>query len=99
TPDATISTRHLLYKKGTDNQHIAILAAQTDVPLGTVADEWSLTATPGQPVALQLLGGRNSTLRMRANASGLAVGDIVFGVASGYVDKAANLTGSSSGYE
>lgn len=99
TPDASVTVRHLLYKKGTDNQHVAVLAAQTDVPLGVIADEWDSTKDAGQPVGLIIIGCGPSTVRMRANAAGLAVGDIVFGVAGGYVDKAANLTGSSTAYQ
>ena len=104
-PDASITSRYLLYKKGAGtntagvvNSSIAVIAAQTDVPLGSVADEWSVTASPGQPVALELLGCRQSTMRLRANAAGLAVGDLVYGVAGGFVDKKANLTGSSTAY-
>ncbi len=105
-PDASITTRHLLYKKGAGtnsggvvNASIAVLAAQTDVPLGVVPDNWSSVNDIGQPVGMIILGCGPSTVRMRANAAGLAVGDIVYGVAGGYVDKLTNLTGSSTAYQ
>lgn len=105
-PDATITVRHLLYKKGVGTNapgsnallSAAVVAAQTDVPLYVIADEWSSTATPGQPVTGQTFGGCPSTLRMVANASGLTVGDIMYAVASGYVDKRSNVNSSSTAY-
>ena len=109
-PDAAITLRHLLYKKGAGvntagvlNSSIAVIAAQTDVPLFAVADQWetptAFAATDvGQPVACIMLGVSKSTVRMLANAAGLVVGDIVYAVAGGYVDKKSNLTASSTAY-
>ena len=45
-----------------------------------------------------MLGVSKSTVRMLANAAGLVVGDIVYAVAGGYVDKKSNLTASSTAY-
>jgi hypothetical protein len=60
--DAAITVRHLLYKKGTDGNHIAVSGA-SDQPIGTVDDE----ATAAEAlVAVQLLG-KGPTKRMVAS--------------------------------
>lgn len=77
--DAAITTRHLLYKKGSDNDHIAVSGA-TDIPLGVVADE----ATAAElDVTVKLLG-KGETKKMVANAA-ITAGVPVYGAASGKV--------------
>lgn len=83
--DAAITTRHLLYKVGSDANHIAVSGA-TDIPLGTVADE----ATAAEEyVAVDLLG-KGPTKRMVASEAMATTGVNVFAAASGKIA----LTGS-----
>lgn len=77
--DAAITVRHLLYKKGSDNDHIAVSGA-TDIPLGVVADE----ATAAElDVTVKLLG-KGETKKMVANAA-ITAGVPVYAAASGKV--------------
>ncbi len=80
--DAAITTRHLLFKKGSDADHIA-LAGAADVPLGTVDDEASAAE---KRVAIQLLG-RGPTKRMVALAA-IGAGVRVYSAAGGKVQVA-----------
>jgi hypothetical protein len=83
---AAITTRHLLYKQGADADHVAIVTATTDVPLGTIADE----ATAAEAiVAVQLLG-KGSTKKCVANAA-IAAGVIVYLAATGKVAAAGTV--------
>lgn len=77
--DAAITTRHLLYKVGTDANHIAVCGS-TSVPLGTVDDE----ATAAEEyVAVQLMG-KGSTKRVVASGA-VSAGALVYLGASGKV--------------
>lgn len=66
--DAAITTRFLLYKSGTDADHIAVAGA-TDLAIGTVDDEVATADIADTYVALNLLGRGNGTKRMVANAA------------------------------
>lgn len=78
--DASIATRHLLYKVGSDATHIAISGA-TDLPIGVVADE----ATAAEEwVSLDLLGS-NTTRRMVASEAMATTGVSVYAAASGKI--------------
>ncbi len=78
--DAAITVRGLLYKKGTDDVHIAVCAATADAPIGIVDDE---AADAEAEVALLILG-KGPTKRMVASEA-IAVGDAVFTTTSGKI--------------
>jgi hypothetical protein len=78
--DAAITTRHLLYKVGSDADHIAVAGAN-DVAIGTVADEASAAE---EYVAVDLLG-KGPTKRMVANAAMTTTGVPVFQAAAGKI--------------
>jgi hypothetical protein len=78
--DAAITTRHLLYKVGSDADHIAVAGAN-DVAIGTVADEASASE---EYVAVDLLG-KGPTKRMVANAAMTTTGVPVFQAAAGKI--------------
>lgn len=86
--DAAITVRHLLYKKGTDVDHIAVCGA-TDMPLGTVADEVATADIATIPMALLLLG-KGPTKRMVA-ADTITAGNPVFAAASGKVSASGTI--------
>jgi hypothetical protein len=77
--DAAITARHLLYKKGTDADHIAVGGA-SDLPIGTVADE---AKAAEESVAVQLLG-HGPTKRMVASEA-ISAGVNVYAAASGKI--------------
>lgn len=77
--DAAITTRHLLYKVGSDADHIAVAGA-SDQPIGTVADE---ATAAEQYVTVDLLG-KGSTKRMVASEA-INAGARVFAAASGKI--------------
>lgn len=79
--DAAITTRHLLYRRGSDDNHIAAAAASdTLAPIGTVDDEASAAE---ENVAVQILG-KGSTKRMVASEA-IVIGDEVWTAAGGKV--------------
>lgn len=85
--DAAITTRHLLYKVGSDGNHIAACGA-AEIPMGSVADE----ATAAEEyVALQLLGRGPTKLLVASEA--ITAGEQVFTAASGKVQ---DLPGSTA---
>jgi len=61
--DAALSTQHLLVKVGSDAAHVAVMAAVTDVPIGTVPD----TPALGDSCAVRLLGSHDGTITMVAS--------------------------------
>ena len=77
--DAAITTRFLIYKKGSDDGHVAVAGA-SDVGLGTVADEASAAELP---VSL-LLFGKGPTKKMVASEA-IGAGVKVYQAASGKV--------------
>lgn len=77
--DAAIATRYLLFKKGSDADHIAVCGA-ADVPLGTVADE---ATAAEQRVHVNLLG-KGPTKKMVASEA-IAAGVEVFTAAGGKI--------------
>ncbi len=78
--DAAITTRHLLYKLGTDAAHIAVCAATIDAPLGVVDDEADAAE---KEVALLILGKGPTKLMVASEA--IAVGDALFTTTTGKV--------------
>ncbi len=77
--DGTVTVRHLLYKLGTDDNHVAVCAATADAPLGTIADE----GVAEDEVALLILG-KGPTKRFVASEA-IAVGDALFTTTTGKV--------------
>lgn len=78
--DAAITTRYLLYKPGSDDNHIAACGA-SEIPLGTVADE---ATAAEQLVAVNVLGSSGGTLLMVASEA-ITVGEHVYTAASGKI--------------
>lgn len=78
--DAAIATRNLLFKFGSDVNHIAVAGA-SDIPLGTVEDE-ALAAE--DEVSVNILGSTGRSLLMVASEA-ITVGEAVFTAASGKV--------------
>lgn len=89
--DAALASRYLLVKKGSDDNHIAITAGNTDVPMGVCTDEASAAE---EYVAVALLGGGARTTRKMIASEAFAVGDPVYGAANGKVQ---NTPAGSSG--
>lgn len=82
--DAAITVRHLLYKQGSDGDHIAVVTSLTDLPLGTVADEVATADLALIPMTVKLLG-KGPTKRMVAGGT-ITAGAPVFMTAAGKVD-------------
>lgn len=80
--DAAITVRHLLYKFGSDADHVAV-AGVNDFALGTIADEVATADIGDTYLAVELLG-RGPTKRMVASAA-IAAGDDVYQGAAGKV--------------
>lgn len=78
--DAAITTRHLLYKAGSDADHIAVTDAVTPA-LGAVADE---AAGAEEYVTVDLLGA-GTTLRLVASEAMASTGVDVFQAAGGKI--------------
>jgi hypothetical protein len=82
-PDAATTSRYLLYKIGSDGDHVAVTAAG-DVPLGNSDDQ----ADADVPIAINLLGVKPGTLRVVTDGT-VANGEHVKCGASGKVTQAA----------
>jgi hypothetical protein len=79
---AAITTRNLLYKRGADDDHVVVVAAQTDLPMGTINDE---ATAAEEVVTLLLLGsGARSTRKFVANGA-LTKGALLYTAAAGKV--------------
>lgn len=78
--DAAIATRYLLFKVGSDANHIAVGGA-TDLPLGSVADEASAAE---EYVAVNLLG-KGPTKLLVASEAMATTGVKVYAAASGKI--------------
>jgi len=80
--DAALSTQHLLVKVGSDADHIAVMAAVTDVPIGTCPDTPAAAETSA---AVHLLGSYPGTITMVASEA-VSAGEQVFAAATGKVN-------------
>lgn len=78
--DAAITTRHLLYKDGSDDQHVAVCGA-SDIPLGAIEDEASAAE---ERVAMRALGSKPGTMLMVASEA-ITRGEHVYTAAAGKV--------------
>lgn len=79
--DAALATENLLVKVGSDADHIAVMAAVTDVPIGAVPDT---PAAAEEEVAVNLLGAAPETIEMVAGEA-IAAGVRVYAGADGKV--------------
>ena len=86
--DAVISTRHLLYKKGTDAEHVAVCGA-ADEPLGTVPDEADVIETD---VEVCLLGIHPAT-RIMLGTAAMTAGADAYTDASGKIQGTPTVAG------
>lgn len=87
--DAAITTRHLLVKKGTDEDHIATCGAN-DLPLGVCTDEPSAAE---EPVNVALFGCAQQTRIMVAADSIDAMAE-VYTAADGQIQAAPSAAGT-----
>jgi hypothetical protein len=78
--DAVLSAANLLVKTGTDADHVAVTAAVTDIPLGTIE---SPTDAIEDTVGVRLLGKGSTKLGVASGA--IAVGDRLTPAAAGKV--------------
>jgi hypothetical protein len=89
--DAAIATRYLVVKRGTDDAHVAVCNAQTDIPIGIVTDE---AAGAEANVNVFILGAGEGTTFCVAVGS-VAVGDLLYCAAnSGKVSTVAGVAGT-----
>ncbi|MDD2763481.1 MAG: DUF2190 family protein [Opitutaceae bacterium] len=79
---AAVATRYLLAKLGADAEHIAVVAATSDQPIGVMTDE---AAAAEDPINVELLGVTGRTLPLVA-AGAIATGADVYQTAAGKVD-------------
>lgn len=84
-PDATTSSRYLIYKIGTDADHVAVAGAG-DTPIGQSDDQADDVTVP---IAIALFGLGTGMLRVITDGT-IANGDYVKTGASGKATKASN---------
>ncbi len=90
--DAAQTTRFMLAKFGTDANHVAIMAATSNIPLGPYLDEPSAAE---EQTAIALLGVYPGTLKMIAGEAMATVGVELYTGAAG---KVTLLSGSAGTY-
>lgn len=90
-PDAATTARYLIYKIGTDADHVA-LAGAGDVPVGQSDD----SADVGIPIAINLFGSKAGTLRVVTDGT-IANGDYVKTAANGTCTKASTTDAGQFG--
>src|SRR5688572_11030787 len=59
-PDATTDSRYLIYKEGSDGDHVALCGAG-EIPLGCSDDQADSTTTP---ISINLFGAKPGTVRV-----------------------------------
>lgn len=74
--DAALTVRHYLVKVGSDADHVAVIAAASDEPLGVCIDE---AEAAEDPVSVKLLGACKGTVLMVANETITAGEDVYSG--------------------
>lgn len=79
--DAAITTRYKLVKKGSDAEHIAIMAATSDEPIGVCVDEPSAAE---QPATVEMLGVSARTVPVVAGGA-ITDGADLYGTSTGAV--------------
>lgn len=88
---AAITTRFLLVKKGADDNHAIITAADADLPIGVCTDEASAAE---EYIGVALLGGGARTTRRMVASEAIAQGEAVYVTSGGKVQ---GLPAGSSG--
>lgn len=78
---AAITTRYKLVKKGADANHIAVIAAAADEPIGICTDE---PAAAEDPVNVTMLGAHDGTVPMVAGGN-ITDGAVVYSKGDGTV--------------
>jgi hypothetical protein len=91
--DAAHTTRYLVVKRGSDDGHVAIANAQTDVPYGVCTDE---AAAAEAPVNIFICGPGEGTVFMVATGA-IAVNDWLFVGAAG-AGKVSPIAGTAGTY-
>ena len=84
--DAAITTRHLLYKVGSDGAHVAACGV-AEIPVGTIADEASAAEAD---VAVLLLGKGRTKLMVASEA--ITAGEAVYTAAAGKIQDVPSTT-------
>lgn len=90
-PDAAIS-RYNLVKQGSDDVHVAVSAANTDIPLGVTTDEVA-TADIATPINVAVFGACVGTQRIALGGT-VAAGDFLQSNGDGTAIKLKTTTGS-----
>jgi hypothetical protein len=88
--DAAFTTRHALVKIGSDSDHVAASAANTDIPLGVCTDE---APAAEELVNVALLGVANGTLKVVLGGT-VAAGDMLQSNGDGTAIKLLTTTGT-----
>jgi predicted RecA/RadA family phage recombinase len=88
--DAALTVKHYLVKTGTDADHIAVIAAASDEPLGVCIDE-ATAAEDG--VSVKLLGACKGTVLMVANET-ITAGEDVYSGTDGRVQDLPAVAGT-----
>lgn len=89
--DAAFTSRFLLFKLGSDGNHVAVAGA-ADTPYGVCSDE---SAAAEAEVNIQCLACAGQTMRVQTDGSGaLVVGDVLVPAAAGQVKKIAAGAGN-----
>ncbi len=88
--DAALTVKHYLVKTGSDADHVAVIAAASDEPLGVCTDE----ATAAEDaVSVKLLGACQGTVLMVANET-ITAGEDVYSGADGRVQDLPAVAGT-----
>jgi predicted RecA/RadA family phage recombinase len=88
--DAALTVKHYLVKTGTDADHVAVIAAASDEPLGVCIDE-ATAAEDG--VSVKLLGACKGTVLMVANET-ITAGEDVYSGTDGRVQDLPAVAGT-----
>jgi predicted RecA/RadA family phage recombinase len=89
--DAALATRHYLVKVGSDANHVAVIAAASDEPMGVCIDE---AEAAEDDVSVKLLGACKGTVLMVANET-ITAGEDVYSGTDGRVQ---DLPGTAGTY-
>lgn len=87
---AAVAARYLLGKIGADEDHVAVMAATSDQPIGVMTDE---AAAAEDPIDVELLGVSNRTLLMVASEA-IDENEPVYGTAAGKVSDKPTAAGT-----
>lgn len=88
--DAAIAVKHYLVKIGSDADHVAVIAAASDEPLGVCIDE---AEAAENPVSVKLLGACKGTVLMVANET-ITAGEDVYSGTDGRVQDLPAVAGT-----